>query len=196
MNYTSVMSAVIAALAAENRDNTSKQAWQKLYNADAAEQADASLLGGSRFSGVDPAQVACWMHKRLQTQLAPCHWRVLQARFGMHKARKVQAIAALIPHVNSTAPRLFVYKAVTAWAIPPLRGLKADSQGVRRSTELIVLPAEFYDISTWDTQGLSRTTYWRWKKAIEATLEGAVREALGQAEITLLHEGIIFSKIA
>ncbi|BAP44486.1 putative uncharacterized protein [Pseudomonas sp. StFLB209] len=196
MNYSSVLSAVIAALAAETRDNTSKQAWQKLYNADATGQADACVLGGERFAGIDPAQIACWMHARLRTQLAPCHWRVLQARYGTHKARKVEAISALIAQVNCAAPRLFVYKAVTAWAIPPLKGLKAGSQGVRRSTDIIVLPDGFYDISTWDTQGLSRTTYWRWKKSVEATLDQWVGEALAQAETVLLHEGILFSKTA
>lgn len=69
-------------------------------------------------------QADCWVHARLHSELIPRHWHVLMARYSTHGARKVQAISAIAPLVASHAPKLFIYKAVTAWAIPPLAGAK------------------------------------------------------------------------
>ena len=126
MIYPGILNAVVSALAAEAIDNTSKQAWQKLYNsADEEEGGDLATLVRSRgASNIDRTQVDCWVSARLHHGLEPKHWDALVAKYSTHKGRKVQAIAALQTVITTPAPKLFLYKAVTAWAIPQLKGAR------------------------------------------------------------------------
>ncbi|RBB97527.1 hypothetical protein C3E97_027820 [Pseudomonas sp. MWU12-2115] len=126
MIYPSVLNAVVSALAAEAIDNTSKQAWQKLYNsADEEEGGDLATLVRSRGADtIDRTQVDCWVSARLHSALDPKHWDALVAKYSTHKGRKVQAISALQTLINTPAPKLFLFKATTAWAIPQLKGAR------------------------------------------------------------------------
>ncbi|RYG55959.1 hypothetical protein EON80_29925, partial [bacterium] len=65
------------------------------------------------------------------------------------------------------APQLFIYKALTAWAIPKLKGV----QVCKRSTDMIVLPAEFYDMNTWDVDASPERTRRNWRGGIHKRLE-------------------------
>jgi len=189
MIYASTLSAVVSALAAEAIDNTSKQAWQKLYQPGYADGGDlATLVRSASSDSIGRDMADCWVHARLHSQLKPRHWNALVAKYSTHKARKVQAIGMLCPIIASHAPRLFVNKAVTAWAIPQMKGVSG-----KRSTDMIVLGDQFYDMNSWDNQGLNRTTYWRWRKGIEANLEGLVTEALRECEAILEAEGVLLS---
>ncbi|MDM9594762.1 hypothetical protein QU617_15750 [Pseudomonas guariconensis] len=229
MKYQSVLAAVVRALAAETMSGVG--------GGDFEPKVQASKLKGE-ISGKDAAMlVDCWVHARLHSKLIPRHWNALTARFSTHKAKKVDAIGKLVPLIATQAPNLFRYKAVTAWAIPPVKGVQAHSghevasraareraefdslhagvvqrlaggempedagqarreQYVKRSTDMIVLPAEFYDINTWDGQGLNRTTYWRWKKAIEKVLDEMVAEALIASGKILQEEGVLMADAA
>ncbi|MBI6895710.1 hypothetical protein JET64_02700 [Pseudomonas putida] len=229
MKYQSVLAAVVRALAADTVSGVG--------GGDFEPKVQASKLKGE-ITGKDAAMlVDCWVHARLHSKLIPRHWSALTARFSTHKAKKVEAIGKLVPLIATQAPNLFRYKAVTAWAIPPVKGVQAQSghevasraareraefdslhagvvqrlaggempedagqarreQYVKRSTDMIVLPAEFYDINTWDGQGLNRTTYWRWKKAIENVLDEMVAEALVAASKILEDEGILMADAA
>lgn len=119
MVYQNVLSAVVSALAAECKDSTSRQAWQKLIDLDVSK--------AGRPGAPDRDLIDCWVFARLHSELIPRHWHALAARYGTHKGRKVKAISSLAPLIASPAPQLFVYKAVTAWAIPPIKGLQASS---------------------------------------------------------------------
>lgn len=229
MKYQSVLAAVVRALAAETMSGVG--------GGDFEPKVQASKLKGE-ITGKDAAMlVDCWVHARLHSKLIPRHWNALTARFSTHKAKKVYAIGKLVPLIATQAPNLFRYKAVTAWAIPPVKGVQAHSghevasrsareraefdsltagvgkhldggempedagqarreQYVKRSTDMIVLPAEFYDINTWDGQGLNRTTYWRWKKAIEKVLDEMVAEALVASGRILQEEGVLMADAA
>lgn len=229
MKYQSVLAAVVRALAAETMSGVG--------GGDFEPKVQASKLKGE-ITGKDAAMlVDCWVHARLHSKLIPRHWNALMARFSTHKAKKVDAIGKLVPLIATQAPNLFRYKAVTAWAIPPVKGVQAQSghevasrsareraefdsltagvgkhlsggempedagqarrdQYVKRSTDMIVLPAEFYDINTWDGQGLNRTTYWRWKKAIEKVLDEMVAEALVASGKILEEEGVLMADAA
>ncbi|MEX7116799.1 hypothetical protein AB2C39_36685, partial [Pseudomonas aeruginosa] len=66
----------------------------------------------------------------------------------------------------------------------------------KRSSDMIVLPQQFYDINSWDYQGLNRTTYWRWKKGVERTLDEMINEALNDSENILRREGILIADVA
>ncbi|MGV8567607.1 MAG: hypothetical protein ACWA7E_06210 [Pseudomonas asiatica] len=229
MKYQSVLAAVVRALAAETMSGVG--------GGDFEPKVQASKLKGE-ITGKDAAMlVDCWVHARLHSKLIPRHWNALTARFSTHKPKKVDAIGKLVPLIATQAPNLFRYKAVTAWAIPPVKGVQAQSghevasraareraefdsltagvgkhlaggempedagqarreQYVKRSTDMIVLPAEFYDINTWDGQGLNRTTYWRWKKAIEKVLDEMVAEALVASGKILQEEGVLMADAA
>lgn len=192
MIYSSVLAAVVSALAAEAIDNTSKQAWQKLYEPGRADGRDLATLGRSIEEGrITRRDADCWVFARLHSQLKPRHWDVLVAKYSTHKARKVQSIGRLHPLIASHAPRLFIINAVTAWAIPKLKG--ADG---KRSSDMIVLPVEFYDVNRWDPEARPERTRRRWRKAIDDVLEGMEEEALDAAEIILVNEGLAIKSAA
>lgn len=128
MIYTGVLAAIVSALAAETIDNTSKQAWQKLYRPGYQDGLDlATLFRSASGEGISRTDADCWVFARLHSQLKPRHWAALVAKYSTHKARKIEAICKLWPLIASPAPVLFVQKAVTAWAIPPMRGMEARS---------------------------------------------------------------------
>lgn len=183
MVYSSVLSAVVSALAAECKDSTSRQAWQKLIDLDTA------MVG--RGGVPDRDLIDCWVFARLHSELIPRHWHALAARYGTHKGRKVAAISALAPLIASPAPKLFVYKAVTAWAIPPLKGAEG-----KRSSDMIVLPVAFYDMNTWDLAANPERTRRHWRKCICVVLDEMVGEALVAAEQILIGEGVLMSSAA
>lgn len=184
MIYPSVLSAVVSALAAECIDNTAKQAWQKLID---METRGVGVGGGA----TDRMHADCWVRARLHSQLIPRHWSALVARYSTHKAKKVAAIGELAPLIASPAPRLFVQKAVTAWAIPPLKGIEG-----KRSSDMIVLPAAFYDMNCWDLGANPERTRRRWRQGVTGTLEEMVTEALQAAESILNQEGVLHSQAA
>ncbi len=229
MKYQNTMSAVVRALAAETMSGVG--------GCDFEPKVQAAKLKGE-IVGKDAAMLFdCWVHARLHSKLIPRHWGALVAKYSTHKGKKVEAIGKLVPLIATQAPSLFRYKAVTAWAIPPVKGVQAGSghevasrsareraefesltgavikqqageavgdeegqarrdQYVKRSTDMIVLPAEFYDINTWDNQGLNRTTYWRWKKGIEKVLDEMVTEALAASTKILEEEGVLMEDAA
>lgn len=192
MIYTSTLAAVVSALAAEAIDNTSKQAWQKLYRPGYADGGSLeSLMRSSGEKGITRMDADCWVYARLHSQLIPRHWNALMAKYSTHKAKKVQAIAALVPLIASPAPGLFVQKAVTAWAIPPMKGVEG-----KRSTDMIVLPAQFYDMNGWDLEANHERTRRRWRKGVSDVLEEMVGEALREAERILDAEGVLLNMAA
>ncbi len=192
MIYTSTLAAVVSALAAEAIDNTSKQAWQKLYRPGYADGGSLeSLMRSSGEKGITRMDADCWVYARLHSQLIPRHWNALMAKYSTHKGKKVQAIAALVPLIASPAPGLFVQKAVTAWAIPQMKGVEG-----KRSTDMIVLPAQFYDMNGWDLEANHERTRRRWRKGVSDVLEEMVGEALREAERILDAEGVLLNMAA
>ncbi|GJN50829.1 hypothetical protein [Pseudomonas tohonis] len=193
MVYASVLAAVVSALAAETIDNTAKQAWQKLYRPGHEDGHDFATLMSTDGAGLNRTDVDCWVFARLHSQLKPRHWDVLAARYGTHKGRKVTAIGRLCPLIASHAPKLFVQKAVTAWAIPQMKGMEG-----RRSSDMLVLPKSFYDMNGWDVSVSSERTRQRWRKAINLVLEDMVSDALEQASLILKEEGVLleFNQVA
>lgn len=147
MIYSSVSAAVVSALAAEAKGGISSQAWQKLYSPIEDETGDLAGLFRSGDASVDRNHVDYWLAARLHHLLIPRHWDVLVAKYSTHKAKKVAAIAAIKPLIASPAPALFVFKAVTVWAIPKLKGARPK---VVRSVA-IDIPL---DASEWRRQSL------------------------------------------
>lgn len=123
MVYSSVSGAVVAALAAGEKGSAKAQAWQKLYKSAEEEGGCLATLGGQSV-GIDRTQVDYWLSARLHHMLKGRHWDALVAKYSTNKAKKVQAITLIRPLIASPAPTLFIYKAVTAWAIPKLKGAR------------------------------------------------------------------------
>jgi hypothetical protein len=167
--YKDVMGTLVRVLAADNIDNSTKQSWQKLIDADLR-----SGGTGSSLSVRDKFDYDCCLYALLHRQLEPAQWDVLVAKYSTHKANKVAAIGRLVARMVSPAPQLFIYKALTAWAIPKLKGVQVG----KRSTDMIVLPAEFYDMNTWDTEGKPESTRRRWKTGIANRLESLEEAAV------------------
>ncbi|WCD79162.1 hypothetical protein [Pseudomonas sp. TUM22785] len=191
MVYASVLAAVVSALAAETIDNTAKQAWQKLYRPGHEDGHDFATLMGTDGAGLNRTDVDCWVFARLHSQLKPRHWDVLAARYGTHKGRKVGAIGRLCPLIPSHAPKLFVQKAVTAWAIPQMKGVDG-----KRSCDMIVLPRSFYDMNSWDLEARPEQTRRRWRGDVRKRLDEMVEEALIAAGEILEAEGLLFTEAA
>ncbi|WP_426113548.1 hypothetical protein [Pseudomonas sp. DSP3-2-2] len=167
--YKDVMGTLVRVLAADNIDNSTKQSWQKLIDADLRHGGN-----GSSISVRDKFDYDCCLYALLHRELAPAQWDVLVAKYSTHKANKVAAIGRLVCRITSPASQLFIYKALTAWAIPKLKGV----QTAKRSTDMIVLPAEFYDMNTWDVEGKPESTRRRWKSGIAKRLESLEEAAV------------------
>jgi hypothetical protein len=160
--YKDVMGTLVRVLAADNIDNSTKQSWQKLIDADLRQGGT-----GSSISVRDKFDYDCCLYALLHRNLGAAHWDVLVAKYSTHKANKVGAIGRLASRIASPAPELFIYKALTAWAIPQLKGLQTG----KRSTDMIVLPAEFYDMNAWDPDANPERTRYRWRDGIKKRLE-------------------------
>lgn len=62
--------------------------------------------------------------------------------------------------------------------------------------EMIVLAASNYDMTNWDSQGLTERTYQRWNKSIKGALESMVDEALIDAQHMLEAVGVLSGEAA
>jgi hypothetical protein len=62
--------------------------------------------------------------------------------------------------------------------------------------DMIVLADSNYDMTNWDSQGLTERTYQRWNKAIKEALESLVNEALVEAQHMLEAVGVLESEAA
>lgn len=167
--YKDVTGTLVRVLAADNIDNSAKQSWQKLIDADLRQGGTGSTL-----SVRDKFDYDCCLYALLHRQLDAAQWDVLVAKYSTHKANKVGAIGRLVARMVSPAPPLFIYKALTAWAIPKLKGVQIG----KRSTDMIVLPAEFYDMNSWDVEGKPESTRRRWKTGIAKRLESLEEAAV------------------
>lgn len=185
MIYSSVLSAVVSALAAECIDNTAKQAWQRLYAAGEGKPC------GPAVSAEDRMDADCWVFARLHSQLRPEHWSALVAKYSAHARRKAAAIGFLVAYVESPAPVLFRDRCITAWAIPKLKGVDG-----KRSSGVITLPAGWYDMNNWDPDARPEQTRRRWRGAIRKAMESLVDDALVEAQELLSAEGVLIDKAA
>lgn len=191
MIYATTRAAVVSALAADAIDNTSKQAWQKLYQAGCIDGKDMATLSKARNGELSRMDVDCWVHARLHSNLKARHWDALVAKYSTNGERKKASIQALLPLVATPAPREFLGMAVYTWAVPKLAGVDG-----KRSTDLIVLDDWFYDMNNWGDGGRPEPTRRRWRAGIRSVLDEMVKEAEQEAEAILLQEGLLLDMAA
>ena len=186
MIYTSTLAAIVSALAADAIDNTSKQAWQKLYRAGYQDGLDLATLARSAGGELRRQDVDCWVHARLHSQLKARHWDVLVARYSTNNQRRKVSIQRLTALVATHAPNRFRDMAVYTWAVPKMKGAKG-----KRSTDVMVLEDWFYDMSNWDDDAMSEQTKRRWRKEVHDVLSDMDKEAIAAAEVILQAEGLL-----
>lgn len=118
MTYRNVVSAVVRALAAETINSTGGCDFDPKVQC--AKQ--KGEISGKEWSLLQD----CIVHKLLHRVLSQRHWFALTAKFSTHNGRKIEATGRLVAIVTSPAPQLFTRKAVTAWAIPQIKGVRKE----------------------------------------------------------------------
>lgn len=118
MTYRNVVSAVVRALAAETISSAGGCDFEPKVQC--AKQ--KGELSGKEWSLLQD----CIVHKLLHQVLSQQHWIALTAKFSTHNGRKIEATGRLVAIVTSPAPQLFTRKAVTAWAIPQIKGARKE----------------------------------------------------------------------
>jgi len=169
MIYCSVSGAVVAALSVSAAGTVKGQAWQRLYSA-VDEDGGCLAMLGTAFRELERSQVDHWLAARLHHHLLPRHWSALVARFSNDKAQKIQAIGALRPLIATPAKPLFLFKAVTAWAIPRVKGR-------RRKCSEQVAPEIAEDLPQWRRKAMARAALAAERSAARRT-DQACAEAL------------------
>ncbi|KJK19071.1 hypothetical protein [Pseudomonas sp. 2(2015)] len=128
----------------------------------------------------------------LFTQRAVLVWAVPQQAKGIQ--RKVVEIKAPELRENEEAGQWDWRNKAAVAAIE--RANKHARAVAETKPGVIVLSESIYDMTSWDSQGLTERTYQRWNKAIKGNLESMVDEALVEAQHILEAVGVLSGEAA
>ncbi|AYN94410.1 hypothetical protein EAW52_10790 [Pseudomonas sp. LTJR-52] len=155
-----------------------KSDWQNKYESGYEEGRSDNPCPLDRFDQLTQDSMA---RALLHRELSELHWAILSAKYSLNYMEVDAAIRYLIPRAESPAHRLFITKAVFAWAVPKQR---------RRVKE------SFYQLHTWDTDGTPESTLRRWRGQTNRWLENTLTEAYKRAGLLLDDAGMIFKEAA
>ncbi|WP_258908994.1 hypothetical protein [Pseudomonas putida] len=127
------------------------------------------------------------------TQQAVLVWAVPQQTKGIQ--RKVPQFKAPEPRENEEKGQ-WDWRNNAAAAAAERANKHARAIAEVKPGEMIVLADSNYDMTNWDSQGLTERTYQRWNKAIKGTLEEMVNEALVEAQHMLEAVGVLSGEAA
>ncbi|MNN56222.1 hypothetical protein D3C81_1711390 [compost metagenome] len=119
-------------------------------------------------------------------------WAVPQQAKGIQ--RKVVEVKAPKPRENEEAGQWDWRNKAAAAAVE--RANKHARAVAETKPGVIVLSESIYDMTNWDSQGLTERTYQRWNKAIKGALESMVNEALVEAQHMLEAVGVLSGEAA
>jgi hypothetical protein len=159
MGYRNVVSAVVRALAAETINSAG--------GCDFEPKVQCAKQKGEIVGKEAALLQDCIVHKLLHKILSQRHWFALTAKFSTHNGRKIEATGRLVAIVTSPAPALFTRKAVTAWAIPQIKG-------VRREPVKVKAPQFDEDVPVWRVEAA--------KAAVERANAMAARRGTSQQD--------------
>ncbi|MFJ2549526.1 hypothetical protein ACIOVF_24110 [Pseudomonas sp. NPDC087612] len=128
----------------------------------------------------------------LFTQRAVLVWAVPQQAKGIQ--RKVVEVKAPELRENEEAGQWDWRNKAAAAAIE--RANKHARAVAETKPGVIVLSESIYDMTSWDSQGLTERTYQRWNKTIKGNLESMVDEALVEAQHMLEEVGVLTGEAA
>lgn len=130
---------------------------------------------------------------QLFTQRAVMVWAVPQIK-GVR--REMVKIATPKPRTDEKEPSKWDWRNDAARATVDRANQASAARAEYRSSDMIVLADSNYDMTTWDSQGLTERTYRRWNHAIKGALEGLVNEALTEAQQLLEQAGVLMDEAA
>lgn len=126
------------------------------------------------------------------TQQAVLVWAVPQQVKGIQR----QARQAAAPEKIEDSSGKWDWRNRAAQEAVERANRHAKAGAEARPGEMIVLAASNYDMTNWDSQGLTERTYQRWNKSIKDALESIVNEALMEAQSMLEAAGVLESEAA
>jgi len=165
---------IARCMSIETNDGTAKSGWQMRYQSGFPETPGE----GSGLSAEERLTQDAMTRAMLHRELTTLQWNVIVAKYSINDREVGEAVRWLIPRIESPAHRLFVTKAVTAWAIPKR------------------LPDAFYVLHTWDSDGTPDRTLRRWRQLIGRWLQDGVNGAFMNAEEALRESGLLIDKAA
>lgn len=127
------------------------------------------------------------------TQQAVLVWAVPQQTKGIQ--RKVQQVKAPEPRENEREGQ-WDWRNKAAAAAAERANKHARAVAEVKPGEMIVLAESNYDMTNWDSQGLTERTYQRWNRVIKGSLESLVDEALVEAQHMLEAVGVLSGEAA
>ncbi|CRI56387.1 hypothetical protein [Pseudomonas sp. CCOS 191] len=127
------------------------------------------------------------------TQQAVLVWAVPQQTKGIQ--RKIPQVKAPDPRENEREGQ-WDWRNRAAAAAADRANKNARALAEVKPGEMIVLAESNYDMTNWDSQGLTERTYQRWNRAIKGALEAMVNEALVEAQHMLEAIGVLFDEAA
>ncbi|AIN58731.1 hypothetical protein [Pseudomonas soli] len=127
------------------------------------------------------------------TQQAVLVWAVPQQTKGIQ--RKIPQVKAPEPRENEREGQ-WDWRNRAAAAAAERANKNARALAEVKPGEMIVLAESNYDMTNWDSQGLTERTYQRWNRAIKGALEALVNEALVEAQHMLEAIGVLFDEAA
>jgi hypothetical protein len=226
MNYHNVISAVVRALAAETINSTGgcnfepkvQMAKQKgeISGKDAALLADCivhkllhaqlaprhwnalvakySTHRGRKIDSIGRLVAVVSSPAPLRfTQQSVLTWAVPHQRKGIQR-KTVQVMAPEIRENDREGQWDWRNKAAAESATRANRHASVVAEA--KPGEMIVLAESNYDMTNWDSQGLTERTYQRWSKAIRSNLESMVDEALVETQHLLEAVGVLSGEAA
>ncbi|CAI8754235.1 hypothetical protein [Pseudomonas chlororaphis] len=123
------------------------------------------------------------------TQQAVLVWAVPQQSKGIQ--RKVVQVKAPELRVDERDPDKWDWRNKAAAETVARANRHALAVAETKPGDMIVLADSNYDMTNWDSQGLTERTYQRWSKAIRDSLEVMVDEALVEAQHMLEAVGVL-----
>ncbi|MEH6565577.1 MAG: hypothetical protein V7756_09670 [Halopseudomonas sp.] len=159
---------IARVMSIETNDGTAKSGWQMRYQAGFPETRGE----GSGLSAEERFTQDAMTRGMLHRELTDLQWNVLVAKYSINDLEVAEAVRWLIPRVESPAHRLFVTKAVTAWAVPKR------------------LPEAFYVLHSWDADGTPESTLRRWRGGVGKWLGASVDSAFKEVEQLLKETGL------
>ncbi|QQX60925.1 hypothetical protein [Pseudomonas chlororaphis] len=127
------------------------------------------------------------------TQQAVLVWAVPRQSKGIQ--RKVIEVKAPKPRENE-ADGQWDWRNQAAAEAAARANRHARAVAERKPGDMIVLADSNYDMTNWDSQGLTERTYQRWSKTIRGNLETMVDEALVEAQQMLEAVGVLSGEAA
>ena len=162
---------IARAMSIETIDGTVRSGWQMRYQPPGWPEEAATA--GSGLTPSDRLTQDAMTRQMLHRELSDQQWHAIVAKYSINDLEVAESVQWLIPRVTSPAHRMFVTKAVTAWAVP------------RR------LPEGFYVRHSWDADGTPESTLRRWRGGVCKWLNAHVDDAHKRVEDLLKEQGLL-----